>query len=115
MKIMEPIDLQEIRKSLEENRKILFKRIKNGDQESISYETFNVGRSDLAWRYDRRQRKQLLLARAKEQLSEVEEAIHRLENCTYGKCLGCGQPINPERLRVLPSASLCIRCQQQQE
>ena len=112
---METVDLHEIQKSLEKNRKILSERIKIEEQESGSYKSTNPERSDLARQYDRRQRKKLLLARAQEQLSEVEAALQRLENGGYGVCLSCSQPISLERLRVIPSAAFCVRCQQQQE
>jgi DnaK suppressor protein len=115
MKIMKTIDLQEIKRILEENRKIFKERLKNGPQETYPNGSFITERSDLARSYDQGQRNELLLTQAKEQLTEVEAALQRLENGTYGKCLDCDQPINPERLRILPSATLCIRCQQQQE
>lgn len=115
MKIKETMDLNEIQETLEKNRKILLERIKSGNQESDSYESINSERSDLARQYDKKQREKLLLARAEEQLTKVEAAIQRLEKGTYGKCLSCDKFINPERLRVLPSAALCICCQQQKE
>jgi len=33
----------------------------------------------------------------------------------YGKCQQCGGPISPNRLKAIPWASLCTRCQQEQE
>ena len=44
------------------------------------------------------------------QLKEIERAIARAERGTYGMCERCGKPIAEERLRVIPSASLCIDC-----
>ena len=45
----------------------------------------------------------------------IENAIERLDEGTYGLCEVCGQPIPPARLRVLPSAALCVRCKQSEE
>jgi DnaK suppressor protein len=41
-------------------------------------------------------------------LSEIEAALDRVENDTYGICVRCGQTIPPERLEANPWASLCI-------
>jgi RNA polymerase-binding protein DksA len=52
--------------------------------------------------------------RTREQLAEVEHALHKLEEGTYGLCDICGQPIDPARLEALPQASLCLNCKAQQ-
>ncbi len=41
-------------------------------------------------------------------LSEIEAALVRVENGTYGTCVKCGRTIPPERLEANPWASLCI-------
>ncbi len=46
----------------------------------------------------------------KEHLVEVEHALHKLDDGTYGRCDICGQPIDPARLEVLPQANLCMNC-----
>ncbi|HEU4573069.1 MAG TPA: TraR/DksA C4-type zinc finger protein [Candidatus Limnocylindrales bacterium] len=45
------------------------------------------------------------------QLAEVEAALARLDDGTYGTCVRCGRPIAPERLDALPWAAHCIDCQ----
>lgn len=52
--------------------------------------------------------------RIKNQLAEVEHALHKFEEGTYGLCDGCGQPIDPARLEALPQANLCMSCKAQQ-
>jgi RNA polymerase-binding protein DksA len=46
----------------------------------------------------------------KKRISLVEAAIKRLNEGTYGICRKCGNPINPERLEILPYAEYCIQC-----
>jgi RNA polymerase-binding protein DksA len=41
-------------------------------------------------------------------LSEINAALKRIEDGTYGTCGACGKEIAPERLEVHPWASLCI-------
>jgi len=48
--------------------------------------------------------------RVREQLADVEHALHKFEEGTYGLCESCGQPIAPDRLEALPQAKLCINC-----
>lgn len=53
-----------------------------------------------------------LTASARRTLEEVDAALGRLENGTYGTCLNCGQPIAPARLAARPTATLCVSCAQ---
>ena len=46
----------------------------------------------------------------RDRLAEVEHALRKFEEGTYGSCDGCGQPIDPDRLEALPQASLCVSC-----
>ena len=46
----------------------------------------------------------------RDHLAEVEHALHKFEEGTYGLCDSCGQPIAPDRLEALPQASLCVDC-----
>jgi RNA polymerase-binding protein DksA len=48
-------------------------------------------------------------------LAEIDTALARLDDGTYGMCEGCGNPIAPERLEALPWATLCIECKRKQE
>jgi RNA polymerase-binding protein DksA len=41
-------------------------------------------------------------------LEEIERALHRIDDGTYGMCIACGRPIGEERLDAVPYATLCI-------
>ncbi len=45
----------------------------------------------------------------------IEEALRRVKDNTYGKCLSCGKQINKERLDAVPHARLCIECKSTEE
>lgn len=45
-------------------------------------------------------------------LKDVEAALQRLDRGKFGKCTNCGSQISLERLEIMPSASLCLTCQQ---
>jgi len=51
-----------------------------------------------------------LAGELRDALDEVEAAIARLSEGTYGNCEQCGQPIAPARLEAMPAARLCISC-----
>ena len=50
------------------------------------------------------------LAAARAGLAEVEHALARVADGTYGRCEACGEPIAPGRLDALPSATTCVGC-----
>jgi len=52
--------------------------------------------------------------RLKDLLAEVEYALQKFEQGTYGLCDICGQSIDPARLEALPQATLCLNCKTQQ-
>ena len=52
--------------------------------------------------------------RLKDQMAEVEHALHKYEEGTYGFCDDCGQPIDPARLEALPQAHFCMSCKAKQ-
>lgn len=48
-------------------------------------------------------------------LSEVQAALKRIEDGTYGKCIVCGDPIPEKRLEAIPWAARCLKDEQQLE
>ncbi len=45
-------------------------------------------------------------------LTEVEAALKRIEDGTYGKCIVCGDAIPEKRLEAIPWASRCVKDQE---
>lgn len=50
-----------------------------------------------------------------EMLQAVAEALKRIEDGTYGKCLECGEDIPVKRLEAFPAASHCVECKSRLE
>jgi DnaK suppressor protein len=46
-------------------------------------------------------------------LRQTHRALRRIANGTYGVCLHCEEDISPKRMSAVPSASYCIKCQEQ--
>ena len=57
-----------------------------------------------------RQHTAALLERAVAQIAEIDAAIRRLDEGTYGICVRCGQPVGAGRLAARPAAATCVRC-----
>jgi RNA polymerase-binding transcription factor DksA len=51
---------------------------------------------------------QALAARLRDQLDDVELALRKLDEGTYGRCEVCGREIGEARLEVMPAARFCI-------
>jgi len=52
--------------------------------------------------------------RIREELADIEHALNKFEEGTYGLCDSCGKKIDPARLEALPQAGLCLNCKAQQ-
>lgn len=48
-------------------------------------------------------------------LYQIDDALKRLEDGSFGVCQQCSQPISMSRLKAVPYASLCIDCQRAKE
>jgi DnaK suppressor protein len=49
---------------------------------------------------------------AKQLLAKVTDALEQFDRGVYGICERCATNIDPARLKALPYATLCLRCQQ---
>ena len=49
-----------------------------------------------------------IASQLRDQLHDVEAALAKLDDGTYGKCAVCGQPISEARLEAMPAANTCI-------
>ena len=50
-----------------------------------------------------------------ELLREIEEALVRLRDGSYGTCLDCGMPVSRKRLEAIPWARYCVSCQERRQ
>jgi RNA polymerase-binding protein DksA len=48
-------------------------------------------------------------------LTEIDEALERIEKKQFGKCVACSGPIPKARLRAKPHAKYCIECKRREE
>jgi len=51
-----------------------------------------------------------LEVRTRDRIDEIRSALRRLEEGVHDRCATCGGAIQPERLEVLPTTTLCLSC-----
>jgi len=56
-----------------------------------------------------------LLRQHQAERREVQAALARLREGSYGECVQCGEAVGYERLRIAPAAGRCLRCQERAE
>lgn len=47
---------------------------------------------------------------ARTEIAQIKQALHRIDNGEYGVCQVCGEPINIERLKIIPYSNMCVKC-----
>lgn len=55
------------------------------------------------------------LGRLLDRAAALDEAIHRVNQGVYGTCVSCGAKISEERLKAVPEAARCAKCQSDAE
>jgi len=56
-----------------------------------------------------------LAASGREAVLLIDEALKRVKDKSFGACLGCGKNIKKTRLKAIPYAQYCIKCQSKEE
>ncbi len=62
-----------------------------------------------------RERAQSLANHARRIILQIDDALRRMEQGTYGICQRCGDPIDFDRLEALPYATFCMDCKRLEE
>ena len=55
------------------------------------------------------------IERDRAELAEVQAALRRLADGSYGRCADCDEPIGAQRLQAQPAALRCLACQEAAE
>ena len=73
-------------------------------------EPLPAGFSEQATELEDRDVQEALVAESRDEMRQVNRALMRVDQGTYGTCETCGNEIAPARLQALPHATLCIGC-----
>jgi RNA polymerase-binding protein DksA len=117
------IDTEQLRQRMLEERRRVVDAIDNihaenpgsiGDEtEETTFQDNHLG--DIATATFDREMASTLEDNSTHVLAEIDAALKRIDEGTFGVCTRCGQPIDAERLEALPWATLCIEDKRKQE
>ena len=114
---MSTIDISRMKETLEAERARVVSAIENlrnenpgTVEEETGDETWDQHLADAATAMHDRELDYGIADSEQQLLEEIDAALQRIEDDTYGTCSNCGKSISPERLEALPWATLCIDC-----
>jgi DnaK suppressor protein len=107
-------EIKKFQKTLREKKMDLLSLVRRKKNQEIN--DLEVGDDlDLATQADEKEMLFELTDNEQVILEKINEALERIVQGTYGKCTVCGKPINQRRLKSLPWARYCVKCQQKLE
>jgi RNA polymerase-binding protein DksA len=109
------LELEPLRARLEGERERLLEEIQAQEIEGKEHAGYANHMADDATEVFEQAKSFTLRQTLKGMLQQVEHALARMDEGTYGLCEVCGDPIDPARLEALPQATLCLHCQQHTE
>jgi RNA polymerase-binding transcription factor DksA len=100
-------NLDAIRSSLEAERASLVRRLAESEAGGESRD-YDEGFADSAQVSAEQGEHRALAASLADQLTEIDQALARLDDGSYGTCIECGEQIGAERLEAMPATRYCI-------
>lgn len=113
------MDSEQARQRLEDERARLEQVRGTFDDEHLTDETESESVGELTGGLDQhqadvgtetfeREKDLSILENVESQLADIEHALNRIADGTYGTCEACGRPIDEARLEAMPATRLCI-------
>jgi DnaK suppressor protein len=102
-------ELEKYRTALEEKRAEIVDALKNREDIAIEKAADAIDEVQLAGERELAIRN---LDRGSGLLRKVKAALVRVEDGSYGTCMHCDDEISPKRLKAVPWAPFCIKCQE---
>jgi len=113
---MEREELEYFARQLQERKEQLFRQIKQYEEELHDIQREMPADSKDAAPWERRQHLlRCFIGEDRAEIQQIEQALRKIENGTYGICEECGEPIPKKRLQVRPLVLYCVQCQEELE
>ena len=113
------LDIEKFRKALQTERARLEKELHiHADEDAQSgseLSNYDNHPADAASETYERTKNFALDANFKEIIERIDTALRKIDSGSYGLCDRCGEQIHVERLKAIPYATMCIRCQESLE
>jgi RNA polymerase-binding transcription factor DksA len=108
--------LNDIRVALEEEKKSINARISElsaqdpfSDPNRLDDNAASDGEANEESSHDRFT---ALVSELQQKVTNIDATLFRISDGTYGICTNCKKTIDADRLSILPTASLCLTCEQ---
>ena len=111
---MEKKRLEDFKKQLEERQKELSHLVARTEEDGRAADSNDIAQ-DIVDRASSSYQKEFLFhhsASVRGMLQNVENALSRITDGSYGECANCGNEIEPKRLEAVPWARHCLKCQE---
>ncbi len=109
-------ELKAIKQKLLEQKMEILDKLMNKNRDYVDNLKNEIGDlADEAYEVIERELAYDLSMAEKTVLDDINDALKKIENGTYGICEDCGAPIPPERLKAKPYAKYCIKCKEKHE
>jgi len=102
-------------KLADEIRSIAKENAKSSRDASGDLSAYTVHMADMAADTYERELSMNIVSSEQEILYEIDDALKRIDDASYGACQQCNEAITLSRLKAVPYASLCIACQRVKE
>ncbi|MEO0255146.1 MAG: TraR/DksA family transcriptional regulator [candidate division WOR-3 bacterium] len=117
---MKDKEIEKLKKKIIEKREKIIKFLEKAEKSGMSWaesgeRIFHHHISDTATDEELKELAFMNATRLREELALIEDAISRIKDGTYGICLKCSKPIPLYRLKAIPYARYCIKCQKEIE
>jgi DnaK suppressor protein len=107
---MEIVQLEKFKRELKAQQTVAIHDL--GENRKMMAVERSADEMDQTWRSAEREFSILGLNRRSELLRDIQAALRRIEDGTFGTCTNCEEPIGRRRLVAVPWTPVCIRCQE---
>lgn len=117
---MMQLNLELFKNLILEKRKQIFEELNEGElkeslQEGPGENSYAFHLADVGSDSNEREKSFLVAAIEGGMLAELDDALERIDNGSFGFCAICEQPIHPKRLEAIPYTRLCLECKANEE
>ncbi len=110
-------NLEKIKEMLLEERREILERLakKQGAHLELLESHAKGDIADQATALEIQRIKSTLSSMERQKLQNIENALKKIEDGTYGICAECGELIDEKRLMIKPFAIYCVKCKEEKE
>ncbi len=103
------------RKEIVDELTTIKKTLSDGYESSGEITSYPSHMADIGTDSSEKETLSLIITTVSQMLNDIDEALAKIADGTYGYCEICGKEINSERLEFIPHTKLCIKCKEKED